>query len=340
MDKLDYQSAGVNKQAGYDTVTKIKSYAQKTHNHRVLNHLGAFGAFYDLSGYQHPVLVSGTDGVGTKLKIAFQLGIYDTIGIDAVAMCVNDILCHGAKPQFFLDYLACGKLDPDQASLIVKGIADGCTQAECALIGGETAEMPDFYAKGDYDIAGFAVGVVEKNQLIDGSKPKKDDVLIGLHSSGFHSNGFSLLRKIFPDLNQKIVINQQETTIGKYLLTPTKIYVNQVLSALKNFTINGLVHITGGGIVENLPRGFSDSLVAVVDKSAFPDFPLKNQLFDLVNETECYETFNMGIGFIVISPKDYADQLIKFFQDNNQSASIIGYLDQKSSAKDSKIRFS
>jgi len=225
---LDYKSAGVDKEAGYDTVERIKRYAGATHNARVLGQIGAFGAFYDLSGYRHPILVSGTDGVGTKLKIAFALGKYDTIGIDAVAMCVNDILCHGAAPQYFLDYLACGKLEPEVAADIVKGVADGCAQANAALIGGETAEMPGFYQAGEYDIAGFAVGVVEKADLIDGSKVAAGDVLIGLPSSGYHSNGYSLLRKIFTDLDAVV----DGKSIGEHLLTPTKIYVKPVLAAL------------------------------------------------------------------------------------------------------------
>lgn len=304
---LDYKSAGVDKEAGYDTVERIKNFAKATHNPRVLGQIGAFGAFYDLSGYRHPILVSGTDGVGTKLKIAFETKTYHTIGIDAVAMCVNDILCHGAKPQFFLDYLACGKLEPEVASQIVKGVAEGCLQAGSALIGGETAEMPDFYQKGEYDIAGFAVGVVEKDDLIDGSKVEAGDVLIGLKSSGYHSNGYSLLRKIFKNFDEEY----NGKKIGEILLTPTKIYAKPVLEALAKHKINGLAHITGGGLPENLPRAYRSGLTAVVNTEALPALPLMEIVQQQVKREECFGTFNMGVGFVLIVPKTEADGVLK-----------------------------
>ena len=317
---LDYKSAGVDKEAGYDTVERIKQYAGATHNARVLGQIGAFGAFYDISGYKHPILVSGTDGVGTKLKIAFALEKYDTIGIDAVAMCVNDILCHGAAPQYFLDYLACGKLEPAVAADIVKGVAEGCTQAGAALIGGETAEMPGFYQAGEYDIAGFAVGVVEKDDLIDGSKVEAGDILIGLPSSGYHSNGYSLLRKIFTDLNA----TYDGKTIGEHLLTPTKIYVKPVLDVLGKHRVHGLAHITGGGLPENLPRAYRKGLTAVVDTAAFPTLPLMDTVLQHVKREESYGTFNMGIGFILIAPASEADAILATLQTYGEAARIIG----------------
>ena len=317
---LDYKSAGVDKEAGYDTVERIKQYAGATHNARVLGQIGAFGAFYDLSGYKHPILVSGTDGVGTKLKIAFALEKYDTIGIDAVAMCVNDILCHGAAPQYFLDYLACGKLEPAVAADIVKGVAEGCAQSGAALIGGETAEMPGFYQAGEYDIAGFAVGVVEKDDLIDGSKVETGDILIGLPSSGYHSNGYSLLRKIFTDLNA----THDGKTIGEHLLTPTKIYVKPVLDVLGKHRVHGLAHITGGGLPENLPRAYRKGLTAVVDTTTFPTLPLMDTVLQHVKREESYGTFNMGIGFILIAPASEADAILATLQTHGEAARIIG----------------
>ena len=317
---LDYKSAGVDKEAGYDTVERIKQYAGATHNARVLGQIGAFGAFYDLSGYKHPILVSGTDGVGTKLKIAFALEKYDTSGIDAVAMCVNDILCHGAAPQYFLDYLACGKLEPAVAADIVKGVAEGCAQAGAALIGGETAEMPGFYQAGEYDIAGFAVGVVEKDDLIDGSKVEAGDTLIGLPSSGYHSNGYSLLRKIFTDLNA----THDGKTIGEHLLTPTKIYVKPVLDVLGKHRVHGLAHITGGGLPENLPRAYRKGLTAVVDTASFPTLPLMDTVLQHVKREESYGTFNMGIGFILIAPASEADAILATLQTHGEAARIIG----------------
>ena len=311
---LDYKSAGVDKEAGYDTVARIKQYAGATHNARVLGQIGAFGAFYDLSGYRHPILVSGTDGVGTKLKIAFALGQYDTIGIDAVAMCVNDILCHGAAPQYFLDYLACGKLEPAVAADIVKGVAEGCAQAGAALIGGETAEMPGFYQAGEYDIAGFAVGVVEKSKIITSERVQEGDVLLALPSSGVHSNGFSLVRKIcfehkgftgaetFPELQK---------TLGEELLTPTRLYPRACLPLIEKFDIHGMVHITGGGFYENIPRALPEHLAAEVDASAWQTPPIFRLLQEWgnVDGHEMYRTFNMGVGMVIIAAPEEAAKI-------------------------------
>lgn len=325
---MDYKASGVDKEAGYDTVKRIKDFAQATHNPRVLGQIGAFGAFYDLSGYKHPILVSGTDGVGTKLKVAFTLQQYDTIGIDAVAMCVNDILCHGAAPQYFLDYLACGKLSPSVAADIVKGVAEGCLQAGAALIGGETAEMPGFYDDGEYDIAGFAVGVVEKEALIDGSRVQAGDVIIGLASSGFHSNGYSLLRKIFTDFDAVI----DGKSVGEHLLTPTKIYVKPVLEVLATHRVHGLAHITGGGLPENLPRAYGQGLTAVVDTNAIPLPALSEQIFAHVARKECYATFNMGVGFALIAPETEADAIIHTLAANGEQAFVIGTMQAGSQA--------
>ena len=320
---LDYKSAGVDKEAGYLTVRRIREYAAATHNPRVLGGIGAFGACYDLSGYREPVLVSGADGVGTKLKIAFALKRYDTIGVDAVAMCVNDILCHGAKPQFFLDYLACGELAPQVAAEIVKGIAAGCRQSGAALIGGETAEMPGFYAPGEYDIAGFAVGVVEKSRLVDGGEVRAGDVLIGLPSSGFHSNGYSLLRKALPDFSRLY----RGRTIGQWLLTPTKIYVAPVLAVLERYPVHGMAHITGGGLPENLPRAFGAGLAAVVETGALPALPLLELLAGRIEEDECFATFNMGVGFVLIVPPRAAQGVMETLHAQGEAAFVIGRME-------------
>lgn len=317
-----YKNAGVDKEEGYKAVELMKDSVKKTHNHNVLANLGSFGALYELGQYKQPVLVSGTDGVGTKLKVAFKQQIFDTVGIDCVAMCVNDVLCHGAKPLFFLDYLACGKLDSQVAAKLVTGISAGCLQAEAALIGGETAEMPGFYAQGDYDIAGFCVGVVEKSQLIDGSKVKEGDQIIALASSGFHSNGFSLLRRIFSDYAEKI----GDKTIGEILLTPTKIYVVPVLNALRKFNIHSLAHITGGGLFENLPRAMGKDLSPVIFKDKIPTteiFKIAQQRGNLTDQ-EAFGTFNMGVGFCVIVPPEVREEVIQFFNEQGEQAFFIG----------------
>lgn len=304
-----YREAGVDIDAGNKAVELMKPAVKATLRPEVLGGLGGFGGLFalDLAKYPEPVLVSGTDGVGTKLKLAFHMDRHDTIGQDAVAMCVNDILVQGAEPLFFLDYLAVGKLVPEKVAQIVGGIAKGCELAGCALIGGETAEMPGFYPDGEYDIAGFCVGVVNKGDIIDGSKIQEGDLLIGLPSSGFHSNGYSLVRKIFtPDLWEKVYPEIGEP-LGEALLRPTRIYVKTVLPLIKTGKIKGMAHITGGGITENIPRILQEGLGVEVDTSAWQVPPVFNLLQEMgkVAQEEMLRTFNMGIGFVlVVSPED------------------------------------
>lgn len=292
-----YKSAGVDKEEGYQTVSKIKKAVSETHNQNVLNGIGSFGAFYQLSGYKNPVLVSGTDGVGTKLRIALDVKKYDTVGIDCFAMCANDILCHGAKPLFFLDYLACGKLDSDIAAEIVGGIAAACKETGAALIGGETAEMPGMYQIGDYDVAGFCVGVVEKDEIIDGSQIKEGQMIVGLPSSGFHSNGFSLVRKIFTDFN----VEFEGKPLWKTLLVPTRLYQNDIDKIRQKVKLSGIAHITGGGLIENVPRILPEGLTAVIDKSKIDVPSVMKELMKRggISEDEMFGTFNMGVGMIV-----------------------------------------
>ena len=288
-----------------------------------MNEIGSFGALYKLGDYKKPVLVSGTDGVGTKLKIAFETGKYDTVGIDCVAMCVNDILCHGAKPLFFLDYLACGKLDSDVSSEIIKGVADGCLQAGASLIGGETAEMPGFYTVGEYDIAGFAVGAVEEDEIVNGSKIEEGDTIIAISSSGPHSNGFSLIRKLFVDLNEVY----ENKRIWEHLLTPTKIYVKSIQKLMESVKINGMAHITGGGLIENVPRTIPEGLCANIDRKKIEIHPIfKHGYFKKVTEDELWGTFNMGVGFIVIVKKEDAEKTIGILKENGENAYEIGYI--------------
>jgi len=324
---IDYKSSGVNIEEGYKSVEKIKGYAKRTLSPLVLNTIGSFAGMMEIpEGYKKPVLISGTDGVGTKLRIAFDLKKYDTVGIDCVAMCVNDILCHGAKPLFFLDYIACGKLDASVSSELVKGIADGCIMGGLSLIGGETAEMPGFYEDGDYDMAGFAVGVAEKDQIISGENISSGDLLIGLPSSGFHSNGYSLLRKIFTDYDELY----QDKTIGEYLLTPTRIYTGIVVKAMENFKIRGMAHVTGGGFVENLPRMLSnESLRINVNKDSYvlPEIYTLLEERGLEKET-FYNTFNTGIGYVFcISPEDKSG-FLDFLKANGESPVELGYVDE------------
>ena len=325
-----YKDAGVDIDAGNKAVELMKSHVRSTLRPEVLTEIGGFGGLFALEPkYREPVLVAGTDGVGTKLKIAFLLDRHDTIGQDAVAMCVNDIVVQGAEPLFFLDYLAVGKLKPEQVAEIVSGVAAGCRQAGCALIGGETAEMPGFYPKGEYDLAGFAVGVVERSKLIDGSKIQEKDVLIGLPASGLHSNGFSLARDVFlqkakwkPD----DYIIEFGKTLGEELLTPTKIYVKEILSLLEDVQVNGMAHITGGGLVENIPRILPQGLGVVVEKNAWTVPPVFQVLQKLgtIAETEMYRTFNMGIGFVLIVRPDAAAQAVTLLQKLGEDPCIMG----------------
>ncbi len=323
MSKISYKDAGVNKEEGYKSVGLMKDLVKKTHNKNVLTGLGSFGAMYQLGQMKDPILVSGTDGVGTKLEIAFKTKTYDTVGIDCVAMCVNDVLCHGAKPLFFLDYMACGKLDASVAATLVSGITEGCLQSDAALVGGETAEMPGFYKDGDYDIAGFTVGVVEKDELIDGSEIKEGDTIIALPSTGVHSNGFSLVRKLITDYNAPY----GDKTIGEELLTPTRIYVKPILELIKKHKVSGLAHMTGGGIIENLPRVIPTGLEANVEKSKIKILPIFKHLMELgVEESEMWGTFNMGVGFIIIADKDEKEGILKTLEGLGEAPYEIGVI--------------
>ncbi|WP_059174278.1 phosphoribosylformylglycinamidine cyclo-ligase [Bacillus sp. FJAT-27445] len=328
-----YKEAGVNIEAGYEAVEKMKRHVKKTARPGVMGGLGGFGAMFDLStlNLKEPVLISGTDGVGTKLMLAFKTGRHDTIGIDAVAMCVNDIVVQGAEPLYFLDYIGCGKADPDRIEAIVKGVADGCELAGCALIGGETAEMPGMYEPDEYDLAGFAVGACEKAAVIDGSGIRAGDVLIGLASSGLHSNGFSLARKVFFEKAGLVVdqyVEEFGCTLGDELLKPTKIYVKPVLSSLKEFPIKGMSHITGGGFHENIPRMLPDGLGAAIAEGSWelpPVFSLLEQLGDLDRE-EMYHVFNMGIGMVIAIDEAFAPGLLTHFEACGEQAKVIGYV--------------
>lgn len=308
-----YKSAGVDKEEGYKTVDKIKSAVAETHNKNVLNNLGSFGAFYAIGEYKNPVLVSGTDGVGTKLKIALDTKKYDSIGIDCFAMCANDILCHGAKPLFFLDYLACGKLDSNVASEIVLGMVKACKDNECALIGGETAEMPGMYQVGDYDVAGFCVGIVERDEIIDGSKIKKGDKIIAIPSSGFHSNGFSLVRKVFSDFEEEF----EGKPLYETLLEPTRLYYQPIHQLLKVVILSGIAHITGGGLIENVPRIIPNGLCAIIqtEKIRIPSIMLELEKRGNVDRMEMFGTFNMGVGMVVVVDEKDAEKVLSTLKD-------------------------
>jgi len=314
-NKLTYKDAGVDTKEGERAVLLMKEHVKKTFNKNVLTGLGSFGSLFnlELEGITEPVLVSGTDGVGTKLKIAFLTDIHDTVGQDCVAMCVNDILCQGAKPLFFLDYIATGKVKAEKVADIVKGIADGCVLAECALIGGETAEMPGFYQDGEYDMAGFAVGIVDRKKIIDGSKIAKDDVIIGIPSSGIHSNGYSLVRKLFFEtLNMKVSdqVSQLGMTLGEALITTTKIYAKVCNSVLSKNPINGIVHITGGGFFENIPRIIPEGLGVEIRLGSWEAPPIFEYIKNAGNieTSEMFATFNMGIGMMmIVNPADVED---------------------------------
>ena len=308
-----YKSAGVDKEEGYKTVDKIKTAVAETHNKNVLNNLGSFGAFYAIGEYKNPVLVSGTDGVGTKLKIALDTKKYDSIGIDCFAMCANDILCHGAKPLFFLDYLACGKLDSNVASEIVLGMVKACKDNECALIGGETAEMPGMYQVGDYDVAGFCVGIVERDEIIDGSKIKKGDKIIAIPSSGFHSNGFSLVRKVFPDFEEEF----EGKPLYETLLEPTRLYYQPIHKLLKVVSLSGIAHITGGGLIENVPRIIPNGLCAAIqtEKIRILSIMLELEKRGNVDRMEMFGTFNMGVGMVVVVDENDAEKVLSTLKD-------------------------
>ena len=327
-----YKSAGVDKEEGYKTVDKIKKAVGETHNSNVLNHLGSFGAFYEIGGYKNPVLVSGTDGVGTKLKVALDSKKYDSIGVDCFAMCANDILCHGAKPLFFLDYLACGKLDSEIAAEIVLGMVAACKDNNCALIGGETAEMPGMYKPGDYDVAGFCVGIVEKDQIIDGTKIKPGDKIIALPSSGFHSNGFSLVRKVFDMSKESLNTYYDELgkTLGEALLAPTRIYV-KALKSVKDagVTVKACSHITGGGFYENIPRMLPEGMKAVVKKDSYEVpaiFKLLTKEGDIAEEM-MYNTFNMGLGMVVAVDKEDVDKTMEAIKAAGDTPYVVGRIE-------------
>jgi phosphoribosylformylglycinamidine cyclo-ligase len=333
MDKpgWDYKQAGVDIDAASTSVEMIKKWVGMTRRPEVINDIGAFAGFFalDAAKYREPVLVSGTDGVGTKLKIAQMMGIHDTVGIDLVAMCVNDILVHGAEPLFFLDYIGVGKLQPQMIEMLVKGVSLGCVQAGCALIGGETAEMPGFYSEDEYDLAGFAVGVADRHRLIQGSRIEDGDILIGLPSSGLHSNGFSLARKVLLEhAGLKLAERPQDLrqTLGETLLAPTRIYVKPVLELLKKVDIHGMAHITGGGIVENLARVLPDGLGAAINTSAM-EIPAVFSLIassGRVERDEMYRTFNMGIGFILVVSQTDADHTLESMREQGEKPRIIG----------------
>ena len=325
-----YAAAGVDVTAGYKSVELIKSHVKKTNIPGVIGGIGGFGGMFEIAAneYKNPVLVSGTDGVGTKIKLAMLMDKHDTIGIDCVAMCVNDVACSGAKPLFFLDYIACGKNYPEKIEQIVKGVADGCVQAGCALVGGETAEHPGLMPDEDYDLAGFTVGIGEKDKLVSGDNLKAGDVLIGVASSGIHSNGFSLIRKVF-NINEdtiKVYYEELGKTLGEELITPTRIYVKPLLELMSRVTVNAISHITGGGFYENVPRMLKDGFTAVIEK----DKCFKLPIFDLIQKTgnisehDMYNTFTMGTGLVIAVDKEKAEEAVTILNNAGEKAAIIG----------------
>ena len=326
-----YENAGVNLEAGYEVVRRIKQHVASTSRKGSMGGIGSFGGMFDLAslGYREPVLVSGTDGVGTKLKIAFAMDKHDTVGIDAVAMCVNDVLAQGAEPLIFLDYVAVGRNIPAQVEAIVAGVAEGCRQAGCALVGGETAEMPGMYQDGEYDIAGFTTGAVEKSKLIDGSKVATGDVLVGIASTGVHSNGFSLVRKIVSDNGLKYTDTVEEfggRRLGEVLLTPTRIYVKQVLDVIRNCDVHAICHITGGGFDENIPRVLHDGQGVEIKEGSWEILPVFRFLEKRggVPHREMFNIFNMGIGMIVVLPAAEAPKAIEILENHGEKATVIG----------------
>lgn len=326
-----YEASGVNLEAGYEVVSRIKKHVASTVRPGSMGNIGAFGGMFDLGslGYQHPILVSGTDGVGTKLKLAFAMDKHDTIGIDAVAMCVNDVLAQGARPLVFLDYVAVGKNIPAVVEAIVAGVAEGCRQAECALVGGETAEMPGMYGDGEYDIAGFTVGAVEKSKLIDCSKVEVGDLLIGIASSGVHSNGFSLVRKVLADKNLQLNEKYPDTgdqTLGEMLLTPTKIYIRQIHKVLDEVDVHGIAHITGGGFDENIPRILKPGQGIEIEEGSWEILPVFRLLEREggIPHREMFNIFNMGIGMVLAVKPEDAPRVIEILTECGERASVIG----------------
>ena len=329
-----YKEAGVDVTAGYKSVELIKQFVKNTYDENVISDLGGFGGLYSLNSEktEDTVLVSGTDGVGTKLKLAFLMDKHDTIGQDCVAMCVNDIVCAGAKPLFFLDYMALGKNIPEVVATIVKGVADGCKIAGCSLIGGETAEMPGFYKEGEYDLAGFSVGAVDRSKIIDNNTVEVGDVVIGIASTGVHSNGFSLVRKIF-DVNKENLSKYYDElgmTLGECLLTPTKIYVKPVLELMKKIQVKGVSHITGGGFYENMPRMLKEGVSLKINKDSYPILPIFKLMQKVGNipERDMYNTFNMGIGMAIIVKKEDAENAVKILEEQGEKAYIIGKVEE------------
>ena len=328
---VTYKDAGVDVERGYEAVRRMKQHVATTFNENVLGGLGSFGGFYSIENekMEKPVLVAGTDGVGTKLKFAFLMDKHDTVGIDCVAMCVNDVVCQGAKPLLFLDYIATGYLEPTKVEQIVAGVADGCRQAGCALIGGETAEMPDFYSEGEYDMAGFTVGIVDREKSISGERVAEGDVLVGMASSGVHSNGYSLVRKLV--LNGEIDITAPVEAFGgkswgETLLTPTKIYVKPALAACKAADVHGIAHITGGGFIENIPRILPDGLAAEIELGSWPVLPVFTELQKMgeMSDRQIYNTFNMGIGMVFAVDASEADAVIAALEACGEKAYKIG----------------
>ena len=333
---ISYEKAGVNLEAGYEVVRRIKSHVASTKRPGSMGGIGSFGGMFDLAslGYKEPILVSGTDGVGTKLKIAFEMDKHDTVGIDAVAMCVNDVLAQGAEPLLFLDYVAVGHNEPAKIEAIVAGVAEGCRQAGCALVGGETAEMPGMYGGGEYDIAGFTCGVVERSKLIDGTKVKVGDVLVGIASTGVHSNGFSLVRKIVSDNGFNLHEphpDMGEKPLGEALLTPTRIYVKQVLDVIRNCDVHGVAHITGGGFDENIPRILSEGQGIEIEEGSWEILPVFRFLekYGKIAHREMFNIFNMGIGMVLAIDPSEAQKAIDILKSHGEKASVIGRITDK-----------
>lgn len=331
-----YKEAGVDVTAGYESVELIKKDVKRTTIPGVLGGIGGFGGLFapDLTGYERPVFISGTDGVGTKLKLAFLMDKHDTIGIDCVAMCVNDVICAGAKPLFFLDYIACGKNVPETIATIVKGIADGCVESGCALVGGETAEHPGMMPEEEYDLAGFTVGIVDEKKILDKKNVKKGDVIVGLASTGVHSNGFSLVRKVFDIDNAEVLSQYKEElngkTLGEALLEPTQLYVKPILKLLEEVDVHSISHITGGGFYENLPRAYGEDLNANIKKGTWEVLPIFNLIQEKgnISEHDMFNTYNMGIGMAVIVDKNDVDKTISIMKEAGIKASVIGEMSE------------